>query len=146
MAKTGPKGPRTPFDFKGFQALCSIHATIREVCNVLGISQKKLHRDIKAHYGRNATFSQVYEKFKDHGKVSLRRLMWKSARSGHFPAIKHLSDNLLGTSDKLSARIEGDVTLHTDFDIKKVYSDPRLVDLAQQWNDVIFENEEKKNT
>lgn len=94
--------PLLEIDQKIFENLCSIQCTENEIISVLGVSQDTLIRWCKRTYkdenGKGMTFQQVYPKFKDSGKVSLRRKQWKLADKSSAMAI-FLGKNILGQAD-----------------------------------------------
>jgi len=84
--------PRIPIDYKAARRLAEIQCTIAEISQVLGVSDTKLKRD--------AEFRTIYEKARDKGKTSLRRLQWKSARNGNVTMLIWLGKQYLSQSDK----------------------------------------------
>ena len=79
--------PRKEIDFTIFEELCKIHCTKAEICGVLGITDKTLDRLIREHYGRDAGFSAIYEKYAAFGKESLRRAQLNLAKTNATMAI-----------------------------------------------------------
>jgi len=99
--KTGPKGPMKPMDdatFKQLQSMIRIHCTQSEICDVLGMCEQTLNSRLKARGYKN--FLDCYQRHKAEGKVSLRRMQWKSAESGNFAAQKWLGQQELGQREK----------------------------------------------
>ena len=96
-----PKGkagrPRKEIDFKIFEGLCFIQCTKSEICSALGVDNNTLDRRLKEHY--NADFSNVYKKYSENGKISLRRILHEHAKKNPATAI-FLSKNLLGYRDQ----------------------------------------------
>ena len=56
-----------------FENLCAIQCTKEEICSVLDISEKTLNSWCNEIYGEN--FSLVFDKKRQYGKSSLRRMM-----------------------------------------------------------------------
>ena len=97
--KKGNKIAEKPFDIRQFEALCRIHCTEKEICDILGYKDHKtLNSKLTAEYGK--PFEEVYPEFASQGKASLRRLQWKRAEQGSDSMLKWLGQQLLGQSDK----------------------------------------------
>lgn len=75
MAKMGR--PKKEFQSKIFENLCFIQCTKGEICSVLEVDDETLNRMIKDEY--NASFSEIYKRYSDGGKSSLRRMQFKLA-------------------------------------------------------------------
>ena len=95
--------PRKEIDFKIFEGLCFIQCTKSEICSALGVDNNTLDRRLKEHY--NADFSNVYKKYSENGKISLRRTLHDHAKKNPATAI-FLSKNLLGYRDQPEATAE----------------------------------------
>ncbi len=106
--KSGPKGPTKPLtddDFKKLIALIRIHCTSKEVCSVLGMSRDTLNRRLKSRGEHD--FSTLFEKYRDEGKASLRRLQWKSAESGNTSLLIWLGKQYLDQKDARRTELTG---------------------------------------
>lgn len=100
--KTGPKGPSKPMDdalFKQFLNMIRIHATQDEICSVLNMSEQTLNSRVKER--GYANYRDCYNQHRAEGKLSLRRMQWKTAESGNFNAQKWLGIQELGQTDKV---------------------------------------------
>ena len=103
MPKTTPKPkgkagrPRKEIDFKIFEGLCFIQCTKSEICSALGVDNNTLDRRLKEHYKDD--FSNIYKKYSENGKISLRRILHEHAKKNPATAI-FLSKNLLGYRDQ----------------------------------------------
>ena len=69
--------PKKEFNRDLFEKLCFIQCPKHEICSILDIDNDTLDRMIKDEY--NDTFSNVYKKYSDGGKMSLRRTQFKLA-------------------------------------------------------------------
>lgn len=90
--------PKVELDSKIFENLCQIQCTKDEICSVFECDEKTLTRWCKDEYGLG--FSDVYKKKSKVGKISLRRLQWKSAQSGNVSMLIWLGKQYLGQTDK----------------------------------------------
>ncbi len=87
-----------------------MQATDEEVAAWFGITRKTLFN----HKRRNKAFREVYERGKDRGKASLRRLMWQSAQ-GTPPEILYDNNGVPVWDSKgrvvMSSGIEPNITM-----------------------------------
>ncbi len=90
--------PRIEIDFNVFEGLCRAQCTEVEIAGIFDIDIDTLNARIKERYGE--TFSEVYKKKSVGGKVSLRRLQFKSAEAGNVTMQIWLGKQYLGQSDK----------------------------------------------
>ena len=104
---TKPKGkagrPRKEIDYKIFENLCFLQCTKSEICSALGVDNNTLDRRLKEHYKDD--FSNIYKKYSENGKISLRRILHEHAKKNPATAI-FLSKNLLGYRDQPEATAE----------------------------------------
>ena len=102
-----PKGkagrPRKEIDYKIFENLCFLQCTKSEICSALGVDNNTLDRRLKEHYKDD--FSNIYKKYSENGKISLRRILHEHAKKNPATAI-FLSKNLLGYRDQPEATAE----------------------------------------
>ena len=92
MAK-GPGGrPRFQIDFEQVERLAKIQCTQEEIAHCLGCSISVLER--------SAEFRRVYKRGLEGGKMSLRRMQWKSANEGNVTAQIWLGKQYLKQRDK----------------------------------------------
>lgn len=69
--------PKKEFNRDLFEKLCYIQCPKHELCSILDVNTETLDRMISDEY--NDTFSNVYKKYSDGGKMSLRRMQFKLA-------------------------------------------------------------------
>jgi len=95
--------PRKEIDFETFEKLCLIQCTQSEICSFMNIDDKTLTKRLREHY--KMSFSETYKKFSEHGKISLRRTLFKHAEKNPATAI-FLSKNMLGMRDQPEQTME----------------------------------------
>lgn len=99
-----PKITWSDRDYEIFERLCSIQATLEELESVLSLDHKTIYRLCEDHYkdeeGKPMTFSQVYKKYSSTGKISLRRMQFKSAENGNVTMQIWLGRQYLGQTEK----------------------------------------------
>lgn len=98
MAETKNKGgrPRKELDQKQFENLCGLQCTRDEICGFFDISEKTLEAWCKRTYGEG--FSLVYDKKRQGGRISLRRMQWRLAERNAAMAM-FLGKQFLGQTD-----------------------------------------------
>ena len=102
--------PKIDIDPEQVLKLASIGCTASEIANFFGVSHKTISK----------RFSNEMTKGKDTGKVSLRRMMFESARKGNVAIQIFLSKNLLGMSDKIEQdHMVEQKTINLSYRIKK---------------------------
>ena len=105
MAVTGR--PRKEISREQFEKLCAMQCTEQEMCGFFGVCEDTLNSWCKRTYGD--TFSEVYKKHSQDGKISLRRTQFKLAEKSPAMAI-WLGKQYLGQTDKIEqTNIEVDV-------------------------------------
>lgn len=82
--------------YRQFEALCGMLATVDEIENVLDVDHKTINRLCKDRYGFG--FSQVYKKYSDGGRLTLRRYQMQLAKKSAAMAI-FLGKQYLGQKD-----------------------------------------------
>lgn len=95
--------PKKQIDYDMVEKLANIQCTQEEIASVLDISTRTLLRD--------EHFKEVFEKGRENGKASLRRIQWKHAEKSASMAM-FLGKQYLGQRDNL------EVT--NDYEINKV--------------------------
>ena len=91
--------PKLKIDIKLVQKLCEIHCTGEEIASVVGVSYDTLVRRLKeTGYGG---FADLYKKYSEVGKASLRRLQWNTATKGNVSMQIWLGKQMLGQKDIL---------------------------------------------
>jgi len=94
VAKMGR--PKKDFDRAIFENLCHIQCPKHEICSVLDVNTETLDRMILDEY--KDTFPNVYKKYSDGGKMSLRRTQFKLSEKNTTMAI-WLGKQMLGQRD-----------------------------------------------
>ena len=84
--------PRKQINLQQVEALATIGATDDEIATVLGISTDTVGRRKKDNPG----FKEALKRGRDKGKVTLRRLQWKSAQAGNVAMLIFMGKQLLG--------------------------------------------------
>lgn len=84
--------PKKDIDYTSVEKLANIQCTQDEIATFLGISKRTLQRDEK--------FMEVYNKGRENGKMSLRRIQWKHAEKSASMAI-FLGKQYLGQKDNV---------------------------------------------
>ena len=103
--------------YRTFEGLCGIQATIAEIESVLDIDHKTVDRLCKVHYkdtkGKPMGFAQVYKKYSSTGKMSLRRSQFKSAEAGNVSMLIWLGKQYLGQKEQQETTIaDGNITFN----------------------------------
>lgn len=88
--------PRKEIGQKAFEQLCKIQCTQKEICSVLDVCSDTIEDWVKRTY--DSTYSEIYKRFADGGKASLRRMMWKHAEKSASMCM-FMAKNLLGYKD-----------------------------------------------
>lgn len=99
--------PLKQIDQKLFEGMCRIQCTQEEMCDLLECNVDTLTDWCKRTY--NQTFSEVFRQKRGQGKVSLRRMQWKTAEAGNVTMQIFLGKNLLGQSDKQEIEHSGEI-------------------------------------
>lgn len=84
--------PRKEIDYNLVEKLANIQCTQEEIASVLDITARTLLKDEK--------FKEIYEKGRENGKASLRRIQWRHAEKSASMAI-FLGKQYLGQRDNL---------------------------------------------
>jgi hypothetical protein len=95
MAKMGR--PRKKIDQKVFESLCGLQCTLTEICDFFDVKKPTLERWCKDTY-HGETFFTVFKAKRVHGKISLRRSMFRLAETNAAVNI-FMSKNFLGMRD-----------------------------------------------
>lgn len=77
--------PKAKIDLKQVEALAGLQATYPEMAAVLGVSESTVGHKMQQ---PNSGFCKAYKKGKEKGKISLRRLQWKTAQGQEVIAFK----------------------------------------------------------
>lgn len=96
--------PKKEIDQKEFEGLCELQCTLNEVCGFFDVTDKTLNAWCKQTYG--ATFSEVFAKKRQAGKISLRRKQYQTAMSGNPRLLIWLGKQWLGQSESPAESID----------------------------------------
>lgn len=114
--------PLKQIDKKIFEGLCRIQCTQEEIADAFDCDVDTLTAWCKRTYldsnGDGMTFSDVFRKKRGQGKVSLRRMQWKTAEAGNVTMQIFLGKNLLGQSDKQEIEHNGSIPIVIENDLK----------------------------
>lgn len=110
-----PKIVWTDKEYRTFEGLCGIQATIEEIENVLNIDHKTVDRLCRERYvdsdGKPMGFSQAYKKYSSTGKMSLRRKQYEVANAGNVSMLIWLGKQYLDQTEKQeTALTDGNIT------------------------------------
>ena len=95
-----PRGrPAKEIDQEEFEKLCGIQCTKEEICGWFDVTDKTLDGWVKRTYDTN--FSDIYDKKRGIGKISLRRAQFRLAEKNAAMAI-FLGKNYLGQKDNVA--------------------------------------------
>ena len=95
--------PKAVIEARQFEELCRMQCTQREICAVLGVTDKTLARWCKEHY--DLPYSEAYNKYADCGKSNLRHIQFRMAEAGSERMAIWLGKQYLGQSDKQDIQI-----------------------------------------
>ena len=118
MGKRGPKPgenpgqkrapgagrPKEPIDKQVFENMCKLQCTKQEMADFLDCSTSKIEKWCKSEYKDN--FSNVYKRYTQGGKISLRRAMFRNAVEKDNATIQiWLSKQHLGMRDQHEVQV-----------------------------------------
>lgn len=90
--------PKAIIEARQFEELCRMQCTQREICSVLGVTDKTLMKWCIETYG--VVYSEAYNKYADYGKKNLRHIQYRMAEAGSERMAIWLGKQWLGQSDK----------------------------------------------
>jgi transcriptional regulator with XRE-family HTH domain len=93
--------PRKQVDEQQIESLARIGCTVAEIAAALGVSKDTLERN----------YAAPIEKGREHAKISLRRMQFKSAEAGNVTMQIWLGKQLLGQKDHTVQENTGNVGL-----------------------------------
>lgn len=88
--------PEIEINWEIFESLCNLQCTQSEIASVLKVSVDTLTSRVKKRYGED--FSDIYKRYSEGGKSSLRRTQFKLAQKSAAMAI-WLGKHWLGQTD-----------------------------------------------
>lgn len=95
--------PKAIIEARQFEELCRMQCTQREICSVLGVTDKTLMKWCIETYG--VPYSEAYNKYADFGKKNLRHIQYRMAEAGSERMAIWLGKQWLGQSDKQDIQI-----------------------------------------
>lgn len=104
MAKKGR--PQKEIDQSKFETLCALFCTEEEIASVFECSVDTISRWCKRTYKQD--FPEVWAEKSAKGKMSLRRMQYKSAEAGNVTMQIWLGKQYLGQTDKQETTNIGD--------------------------------------
>ena len=93
--------PRLELDLTQVEALAQIGCTIDEIATVLGVGPST----VDDRMAKDIDFQVAYKRGREHGKATLRRMQWNSAKGGHVTMMIWLGKQLLGQKDHRSVNL-----------------------------------------
>ena len=94
--------PKAEIDQTAFEKLCALQCTRSEICSWFDVTEKTLEGWCKRTYGES--FSPVFERKREKGKISLRRSQWQLAEKSATMAI-FLGKQILGQKDNVDLNV-----------------------------------------
>jgi hypothetical protein len=96
-----PKIGRPPkiIDWKKVEALATIQATQEEICAVMDVHSDTLTDSCRKEFG--VGFSEMFKKWREGGRSSLRRAQWTKALEGHPTMLIWMGKQVLGQKDQI---------------------------------------------
>ena len=95
--------PKKEIDYVTVEKLANIQCTQEEIASFLGISTRTLQRDEQ--------FMELFNKGRESGKMSLRRIQWKHAEKS-VPMAIWLGKQYLGQKDVIEASTTGETKIN----------------------------------
>lgn len=104
-------------DIAQFKSMCSMMCTEKEVCSVMGVTEKTLVRLINEYLYEEITgyekseelepisFKDAFEQYSAQGRASIRRMQYKAAQAGDKTMLVWLGKQWLGQTDKVEQNI-----------------------------------------
>lgn len=94
--------PPKPIDWKKVEALCQIQCSQEEIATVMEVHIDTLCIASKKEYG--ITFSDLFKRWREGGRCSLRRSQWKKALEGNPAMLIWMGKQVLGQKDQVDYR------------------------------------------
>lgn len=96
--------PKKQIDKKAFENLCSLQCTKEEMCGFFDVDEKTLTRWCHDTYGMG--FSEIFKKKSAKGKMSLRRMQFRTAEEGNPTMQIWLGKQYLGQRDVMKQSVD----------------------------------------
>ena len=117
--------PRKEIDKRTFENLCAIQSTLGEICAIFECDNKTLETWCKREYGIN--FSEVFQKKRCRGFISLRRAQFQKAIDEKNTAMQiFLGKNWLGQSDKQDVKLDSPLPVNSGYDLSNLTEEELL--------------------
>ena len=115
-----PKENLTPKEWDSVKYMAMIHCTGEEIAGVMQMDYDTLNRNCKDKYGY--PISEYIKKNQSNGKMSLRRMQWKSAENGNVTMQIFLGKQWLGQKENtdVSVSVNEDDTIR---EMEKYFAD-----------------------
>ena len=115
-----PKKNLTPKEWDSVKYMAMIHCTGEEIAGVMQMDYDTLNRNCKEKYGY--PISEYIKKNQSNGKMSLRRMQWKSAENGNVTMQIFLGKQWLGQKENtdVSVSVNEDDTIR---EMEKYFAD-----------------------
>lgn len=97
--------PPAKISRKQFEELCKIHCTRQELAAVFGVNVDTISAWCEREYGE--AFSTVYERYKEMGKKSMRRIAWDRMKKSDKVLI-FMMQNHLGMKEEQAIEHKGE--------------------------------------
>ena len=109
--------PKKEIDYTTVEKLANIQCTQDEIASFLGISTRTLQRDEQ--------FMELFNRGRENGKMSLRRIQWKHAEKS-VPMAIWLGKQYLGQRDKVEYTDDGMKSINENINnIANVLNNPK---------------------
>lgn len=118
--------PESKIDLVELEKLCNMQCTDVEIAQFLGISSRTIERRRKVQ-----KFSEIMDRAKAKGKISVRRYLFQLAAKGNVAAVIFLAKNVLGYKDVQSTELSGPAGGPVQIATKPDYSQLTDDDLKQ---------------
>lgn len=127
--KKGAGRPERPIDWENFQKLCALQCTQSEIANFLKFDVGVLSHRVQKQYGEK--YADVYKKYADEGKCSLRRHQFTLSKTNAAMAI-WLGKQWLGQKENTTDIIISPEILNNFAAMMKQISDAKAIIEAEK--------------
>lgn len=114
MTKKRAGRPKIKLNYELIEKLSYIQCTQEEIASIVGVHRSTLLRDEE--------FCRIYKKGIRSGKMSLRRLQWKSAEKGNVTMLIYLGKQYLGQREGIGVSFETPLEINRE-DLEKELRD-----------------------
>lgn len=104
--------PPKEIDWKKVETLCQIQCTQEEIASVMDIHIDNLTLAAKRDHG--LTFADLFKKWREGGRCSLRRSQWKKALEGNPTMLIWMGKQVLGQKDQIETTVTEPIKLGYD--------------------------------